>query len=248
MGVYSGHILVENTREKELTLEEVLELQESALFIMSDLCLESDEEDDTEFEELMEGANTDYRKAFNVGSKAYKESLKASKRALRNRDYKKARSHIKDAQKSLDEIQKTLNKVDSSVGSTILSWFPATLLTMVEFIVPIGYIVGGSAIKGLGSAILSKAGGNASKVMSGSALYGFGFGTKIGGQIIVIIQAITLTIRDVKQIIEDIEDDDISTTQAWNMYRNKLCSYIKNMDNQLDKMCEVINNKERLDK
>ena len=255
MGVYSGHILVENAiPEREITLEEVLEIQESALSIMSELCLnEEDEEDDGEFEELMEGANLDYSKAFKDGKKKYSESIRAAKKALKAKDYKKAKSEIKEAQKALDGIEKTLKEVDSTVGSAVLGWLAAALLTMIEMIIPLGYITIGKniAIKGasdLSSMSLTSLIAGTKEVQKAASATGFGLGMYLGGIVTGIIQGVILSIRDIKQFIADNKDPDLSKPQVLNYYRNKLCSYIKNMRKHLDKLSVAIERKEKAEK
>lgn len=223
-----GTVLKTNESE-ELTLEEFIELQSDALEIMTKLHLESceDKDPDDDFESFEEGANLDYRAAYKKGSKIAIEHITQAKKAKKDGDIPRAKKHLKQADKALADVEKVLKDVDSTAGSAVLGFFASNLLTIGENIVPFGLMCIGTtmSVSAVKSLITSKS-FDISKI---AGKYGFGIGMADMSSFILAINSLIRLIKQIVQFTEDWKDKDISTTQAFNKYRNHLLTYTKEM-------------------
>lgn len=219
MGVFSPIFGInEATQPKEITFEEYM-------FCVVEANIEyflNEDSSDSDFEDLVhEGANLEYRRAFKSGKKKFKEAIRNIKKATKEKRYDDARSHVKKAKEALNDIEKVLKETDSTTGSNILAFFATGLLVLVRVTLSMTILTGVTKAAPITG-------------MSGSYVYGYSEGLNL--------------LKTIDQICSDIKSKEITTDQAYNLYRNKLCICVKNMKSELDKVSKNISAKESKEK
>ena len=223
---------------ESISVEEALELQSQIIESLIHVN-ESDEEDVID---IQEGANIDYREAFNKAKKEYKAQAKECKKYIKSKDYSKAKSCTKKMKSAIDDCEKVIKSVDSSTGSAIFGYFASGLLEFAEMLFPLGLIGAGTtssalAFKSLMSDNLGKA-----------VILGKIGGTAIGaGYIVAFVQSISIIVKTIQVFINDLKEGE-NAKNSLNLYRNTLLRYIKDMKKNIDKLNEIIDRREKADK
>lgn len=204
----------------ELTLESYAELQQS-IIESYDFFYESEFVDS-----LNEGANIEYHKAFSQCFKEFKQSMKTVKAYMKSKDYKNAKKELNNARKATKRLEDTLKNVKSNAGSAVFGYFAGGLVSSFQLLIP-------SLFAGVGSSISMSSlatSGTVSKVLSG-----IGIATVNVSAIVAYVKEIIITVKDIKQFIEDLDDPDANTADKLNYYRNKIMQFTKDMNKKIDK-------------
>lgn len=244
MGFYGNQFFVENTISDSLTLGEFIDLNISINESLSRL-IESYDNDDNEIVE--EGANLEARKAYKEALKEYKGYAKELKKLIKEEKYSDAKKNLSKMKTCVDKVEKEIKDQNYTTGSAVFGYFAYGLLNMVELLIP-SFIYGfgqGLTINGAQLAMNNLFTGNLEtvKVAAGMTIGG-GVTTVIGG-VIALIKSIVILIKSIKQFIEDIKDKDTNTTEAINLYRNKLLTYVKDLKKKIDQYEKLIDKKSK---
>lgn len=244
MGLYGNQFLFENTISDSLTLGEFIDLNMS---INESLCRLVESYDIEDNEVVEEGANIEAGKAYKEAVKEYKGYAKELKKLIKEEKYSDAKKNLSKMKICVDKVEKEIKDQDYTTGSAVFGYFAAGLLDMVEIFIP-SFIYGfgrGLAINGAQLTMNNLLTGNSEgiKVATGMAIGG-GVTAAIAGSI-TFIKSVIILIKYIKQIIEDIKDKDTNTTEAINLYRNKLLTYVKDLKKKIDQYEKLIDKKSK---
>lgn len=232
MGIY-GNILnkkdeLVKEEVKELTLEEVVDLY---AFIVeayqNEEILDNIEEnsfvnESGEIVALDEGANIDAIKIVKNLKKDLKENSEKIKKDLYVLDKAKIKKDIDEAKKMIKDAKAKFNTIDfDSIGSVILGFLASGLQNLVPTLPFVGIRAVGSgiAIKGFRDLMMGASG--LGSVKAGAALRA---GGGIGIAVVSIVQAIKGLVAEIKQIVRDAKNDNI-TAGTFNIVRAKISNY-----------------------
>ena len=251
MGIYGAYA----EQMKDISVSVDFDLNEALLEIYSDIVESYESEESDEIVE--EGANLDIRAIWKDAKKDSKAHIKEYKKFLKAEDYKSAAKELDYVSKNLKKARDEMKKVDAdSVGSAILGFFAADLLTTIETIIPTSIQVAGKSIQ-IASAIkwASKDGSIdfgkiASIIHGGFVPKGVAFGqiiTKIG-QLATIIQKIIIIVKDLKTFTNEVKSDEEITVKNFNLYRNRLLRYADDSIKQVEKCKDTLSQMEKVEK
>ena len=190
---------------------------------------------------LHEGTNIEITKAFMTHKKACKKEMRAAKKSIYDRD--EALEHIANAKKELRALKKVIKDTDSSVGSTIFGFFANALIDICDIMLPISIAKFGENItaKSIASGLLNSAVGDSIKgdIIKGTA----GILVQRFGWDLVYAKAVIVIFRELVGTIKAIKDDQRSGIDKANIYKNKIITYVMDIEENITKTEKYIKNR-----
>ena len=190
---------------------------------------------------LQEGANIEITKAFMTHKKACKKEMRAAKKSIYDRD--EALEHLANAKKEIRALKKVIKDTDSSVGSSIFGFFANALIDICDIMLPVSIAKFGENItaKSIASGILNSAVGDSIKgdIVKGTA----GILVQKWGWNLSYIKGLIVLIREIAGTIIAIKDDKRSGIDKANMYKNKIITYVMDIEENITKTEKYIKNR-----
>ena len=190
---------------------------------------------------LQEGANIEITKAFMTHKKACKKEMRAAKKSIYDRD--EALEHLANAKKEIRALKKVIKDTDSSVGSSIFGFFANALIDICDIMLPVSIAKFGENItaKSIASGILNSAVGDSIKgdIVKGTA----GILVQKWGWNLTYIKGLIVLIREIVGTIIAIKDDKRSGIDKANMYKNKIITYVMDIEENITKTEKYIKNR-----
>ena len=211
--------------------------------------VEKDEEEKSleEMTIFMEGGNIDSWKEYRNARKQFKVASRAAKKCIKAGDSAGAKAAIKDGKKAINNFEKCLKNIDAdNYSSTIFGLFASTLLDMSYFLFPfIGGIIGGG-LKTSGMEMTKRGVNDFIKnwdmktldtAFDGASMFDAGSTILSTSQVMAIAYSIIIIIKNLYLVVDAYTNRaDESNASKLNLFRNKMFSYLKEMQDILNKI------------
>ena len=191
----------------------------------------------TKISPYQEGANLDITKAFMTHKKAFKKEMRLVKKSIYDKD--EALEHIKNAKKEIKQCKKIIKETNSSIGSTIFGFFADALIDMCDILLPI-------SISKIGIKITASSFMNyyLKRNIADAFKYIFGYVLTDNAQYVTYLKGIIVLMREITGIVISVKDDKRNTVDKCNIYKNKILTYIMDLEAQVDKYEKYIKNRQ----
>ena len=184
-----------------------------------------------ENEVLEEGANVEITKAFITHKKAYIKEMRLAKKNLYNKE--EALEHIKNAKKEIKECKKVIKGTDSNVGSTVFGIIANALMDMCDVMLP-------NSIAKMG---INFATSGASNTIISTAKFAVGKDVAEKAFQVSYIKGVIVLMREIMGTMEAVRDEKRSKVDKFNMYKNKMLTYVADLEARVDKFEKYVKNR-----
>ena len=177
---------------------------------------------------LEEGANLESRAKFKQFKKDFRSESKNFKEAFKAKDKEGCQEAIDNMNSLLSDVESEIKSCKSDLGSVILGYFAAYIMSLGDILIP--------TVNYVGSFGSSSTGKKAAELAVGVGTYIPGpIGTVTG-----IIKSLTSAVKSIKQLIEDIKEGS-GAANFFNAYRGKILIYVKDYKKSLKSLEKIVN-------
>lgn len=141
--------------------------------------------------------------------------------------------------KEIKQCKKIIKETNSNIGSTIFGFFANALIDMCDILLPI-------SISKIGIKITASSFMNYYLKRNIADVFKsiFGYVLADNAQYVVYLKGIIVLMREITGIVISVKDDKRNTVDKCNMYKNKMLTYIMDLEAQVDKYEKYIKNRQ----